>query len=130
MVRPVRAFVDPAANRFDLLVGQHLFGRHLLAGGAIEDASIEPARGAVARNDGGPQHAGHGATAAVDAESVLLLLRPVALVAMFFEQRLDVAREVDGGGGGGVSGHEECRAGGVQGTSRGHGRSFRKPAEG
>ena len=45
----------------------------------------------------GAQHARHGAAAPIQPKAVLLLLRPVAFVAMLLEQGLDVAGEVHGG---------------------------------
>ena len=93
----MRAFVYPLTDGRDFLCREHVFRRHLRAGGAVEDAAIQTARGTVARNDHGPQHAGHGTAAPIQPKAVLLLLRPMAFVAMLFEQGLDVAREVHGG---------------------------------
>jgi hypothetical protein len=128
---PGRARVDPLAQRRDLGRAQRLARRrHALVLVGADDAGVQRARCALAGNDHGlgPElRSGERVGAAIEAQSRLLLVRAVALVAARRQERLDVASEIDCARRGGrrVLRARGERAGGAQERDPGEGSSAR-----
>ena len=108
---PLHALIDPGAQQSDLVGGEvRAHRRHEFVAGP-GDAQDEAALRALARDDvlagGAPLEGG---LLGIQAQAAHLLLRAVAGVAAFGEQRFDIAGEFDFGGGG----RRQRRVGGVQ----------------
>ena len=98
LVGPFGALIDPRLDRGDLLGPQRAGRRHLQSRLATGHSTIQPAHGAVARDDArvvGADTIGHRVAAAIEPEISALQRCAVAAVAVGAKQRLHVARVID-----------------------------------
>src|SRR5262249_41554472 len=118
------AVVDPALEEGDFLGGETpSLGRHGDGVVGAGDGVDQPAGAALAGDDGGPGVAAlECALRGVEAQAGALLLGAVAGGAVLRQDRLDVARVIDGIGGPGAG---EKNEGGQHGGGASHGRSRR-----
>src|SRR5260370_17181296 len=95
-VGEVAALIDPGAEDSDIGGGKRSGGRHLQTGLGAGDAQDQLALGAPAgHDDGSIVAAAEGVLPLIQPETGLLLPRAMAAKAVGFENRFDVAIEVD-----------------------------------
>ena len=95
VIGPLGALVDPRLDDVDLLRAQRSGRRHAQPELVSDQPLVQPAAGAVSRPDHGNRAASHGVAPPVQPEAVHLLSRPMAADAVGFEDRLNVATEVN-----------------------------------
>jgi len=95
IIGPFRSLIVPELDDVELLGIERSGRRHPRAVLVCDELEIEPARRAIAGSDHGDRATAQGIPPAVEPEAVLLLLRPVAFIAVRLEQRLNVTAEID-----------------------------------